>query len=442
MWGRNMRILCLTLAAALLSTMIRSPLAADRTARSWAPDFYSDNAQLEAFVRQALGANPGLQESMARYRAALQQVAQATALPDPMLNYNQFLRSVETRVGPQLTSVVLSQKFPWFGELDVRGQAVLKEAAALYQAYRARQREIINLVKQAYYELSYLDRAIAINEEERLLLAHYERLAQSRFAAGQGLQQAVIKIQAELTRTLDRLKVLRRQRETGAAQLNTLMDQPPERPLGRVPELDLPRANLELPGLYELGEKNRPELKASFARVEKNEKAIQLAKKDFWPDFTIGAGFTNVGDRGDLPGVLMPPPDNGKNAFSFSIGVNIPIWRDKYRAGVLEATESLIAERKNYLNLRNEMEFSIRDQTLRLETLLEQIDLFERVLIPQAEESLRSTESAYETGQVGSLDLLDGERFLLDVKLVRVRYRADYLKALSALERAVGTRFP
>jgi outer membrane protein TolC len=56
--------------------------------------------------------------------------------------------------------------------------------------------------------------------------------------------------------------------------------------------------------------------------------------------------------------------------------------------------------------------------------------LFENALIPQAEESLRSTEAAYETGQLGVLDLLDSERVLLNVRLVNARYYSDFLLAL------------
>ena len=224
--------------------------------------------------------------------------------------------------------------------------------------------------------------------------------------------------------------------------LNTVMSRAPEEPIPVVQGLPLPPVNLDLDRLYALGERNREELKAVGARIEKNEQAIELAKKDFWPDLNLGAGFINVGQRNDLAGVLVPPPDNGKNAFNFSIGVNIPIWRNKYRARELEATETLIAERQNYRTLRNEMEFTIRDQVIRLQTLRQQIDLFEKALVPQAEEALRSSESAYETGQAGALDLLDSERMLLEIRLMNARYYADYLAALSQMERAIGTRFP
>jgi outer membrane protein TolC len=88
------------------------------------------------------------------------------------------------------------------------------------------------------------------------------------------------------------------------------------------------------------------------------------------------------------------------------------------------------------------MEYSIRDQVVRMQTLRDQLDLYEEVLIPQAEEALRSSESAYETAQLGILDLLDSERFLLRSRLMFARYNADFLRAMTDLERAVGTKFP
>ena len=433
----------LVFLAGSLLTLVPSPdLQGQEPLTQEAPEFYAENSQLEEYAHRALQHNPALQESLARYRAALQRIPQVTALPDPMLTFTQFIRSAETRVGPQLNTLMLSQKFPWFGKLDLKGKVVFKEAATQYQAYRAQEREIISLIKRAFYDLGYVDRAVEIRQEDQLLLEHYEDLAQIRYTTGQGLQQAVIKIQAEITKVINRLKILDQQRMSLVARLNTLMDRPPEESLPPVGLLSLPQPTLNLEELYKLGEQNRQELKATMAQIEKSEQSIELAKKDYWPNVILGAGVINVGEREDPAGILLPPPDNGKNAYSFSVGINIPIHREKYNAGVLESTETLIANRKQYLNIRNEMEFSIRDQVIRIETLREQVDLFEQVLILQAEEALRSTESAYATGQLGALDLLDSERVLLELRLINARYYTDYLQALANLERAIGTKFP
>jgi outer membrane protein TolC len=275
-----------------------------------------------------------------------------------------------------------------------------------------------------------------------MLLTHYEGLAQARYAGGQGLQQAVLKIQSEITKILNRLETLNQQRLSLAAKLNSLMDRAPDRPIPEVEPPGLPSVNLPLEELCKLGEENRQELKAVRALIGRSEKALALSQKDRWPAFTIGATFINVGRRDDPAGRETPPPDNGKNAFSLSVGLTIPLWGDKYDAGVQDAVGELSAERYRYSHLRNNMELAIRDLASRLETLQRQVSLFEGALIPQAEETLHSTEAAYETGQLGVLDLLDSERILLELRLARARLHSDYLGALAALERALGTQFP
>ena len=153
-------------------------------------DFYAAAPDLRAYVSEALERNPTAFGSLARYRAARQRVPQVTALPDPVVSFTQALRSVETRVGPQLNSVTLSQTFPWFGTLELRGRVALLEATALFHRYQATQRAIVADVKEAYYELAYVDADLDLAREEQSLLEHYETLARARYATGNGLQQA------------------------------------------------------------------------------------------------------------------------------------------------------------------------------------------------------------------------------------------------------------
>ena len=107
-----------------------------------------------------------------------------------------------------------------------------------------------------------------------------------------------------------------------------------------------------------------------------------------------------------------------------------------------QATDQVAAGEQARATVVNGIEQDVRDQVIALQTLADQIDLFERVLIPQAHEAQRSTEAAYQTGQAGVLDLLDSERVLFDVRLANSKQQSDYLIALARLERAVGTKFP
>ena len=398
--------------------------------------------QLAALVQEALERHPALDESLARYRSALQRVPQATALPEPMFEVGPGPRMAETRVGPQMLMMSISQEFPWFGKLAERGRVAAKEAAVQREMRETQRAEIVRQVKLAYFELAYADRAMRIIEEEQELLRHFDTLAQAQYSQGTGLQQAVLKLQAEITRTQNRLETLRLRRADAETSLNTLMDRPPESPIPPVEPRVFIVESLDLDSLYGAARDERPEIKAAFLEIERNEKRIDAARKEHWPDFRLEAGYIAVGKRGDAPGVLMPPPDNGKDIYNLSVGVKLPIRKRKYDAAVMEATEDFLASREGYRRTLNDVQAAIRSQAFRLETLKEQISLFEKALLPQTEQALRSTESAYATGSVGVLELLDSERTLLEIRLSLARFQTDYMKTLAELERAIGSAFP
>jgi len=398
--------------------------------------------QLAEYIARAVDRNPAVRESFARYRAALQKAPQAGALPDPMLEVTQYARTPESRVGPQTTALSVQQRFPWFGKRSDRRNAAAKDAEALAQVYEAQKAETVRRVKLAYYDLAYVDRAIVITEEDLDLLRHYETLAQARYAQGVGLQQAPVKLQAEITRALNRLETLRRQRIDAEAVLNTLMDLPANEPLPRAALPGLPQVEIELETLYARARNRRPEIHAALLKAEAEEKRIHLARREGKPDVTVGAGFTNVLGRRDPAGRLMPPPDDGKDIYRVTVGVNLPIFRRKYKAGVLEATEHFLASKENYREAVNDAELSVRSAGFRIETIRRQLGLFQDALLPQAEQALRSIETAYSTGEAGVLDLLDSERTLLDVRLGLAQLRSDYMKSLAEMERAIGSAFP
>jgi cobalt-zinc-cadmium efflux system outer membrane protein len=424
----------------MLSRMI---LVLSFAVTSFAQSYTTNNdEQLKLYLDQALDRNPAVRQSFNRYQASLQRLPQVRSLPDPMLGFTQYVRDPETRVGPQTTMLMLSQQFPWFGKLSDKEKIAAKETLMAREQYEGQRDEIVRQVKLAYYSLSYIDRALEITQEDLALLQHYETLAQARYSQGVGLQQAVVKLQAEITRDRNRLEELDSRRVDAEAVLNTLRDLPARSPVARVPLPTRPEAPIDYDKLYEIGRRQRPEVQAGLLQIERDEKRIQLAKKSYWPDFTIGASFVNVEGRSDMPGRLNPPEQNGKNIYSVTAGINIPIHRRKYDAAVLEATQDQIASREGYRNVLNSVESSIRAIGFRVRTLEEQIALFEKTLLPQAEQALRSTEAAYSTGTLGVLDLLDSERVLLEVRLGLAQFYSEYMKSLAEMERAIGAPFP
>lgn len=429
-------------AVAILPALPAAGGVQPRSGPDSGPDYYAGEPELRRCADSAIEQHPALLASRANYQASRQRIPQVTALPDPTLNVSQALRSVETRVGSQTGGITVTQSLPWFGARDLRGRVAMSEADAQFLLLQAEEREVIARVKRTFYDIAYLDAALRLLEEERSLLGHYETLARARYSTGQGLQQAVIRLQAELTRISDRQRQLTGQRRMLAVNLNTLCARSPETAVPPIPGIEPPAVSLDRAHLLDLGERNRQELGAAAALIEASEDAVELTGMNFRPRFTASLALTNVAGR-DPAEVLGPlPPDEGKNSVSLSLGVSLPVWQESYRAGVEEAGHRLTANRRRLEEARDAMENAVELALIRVETIEEQLALLETVLIPQSEETLRATETAYETGQVGVLDLLDGERVQLDVLRMRARYVSDFLIALADLERGIGTRVP
>ena len=397
---------------------------------------------LAALINEALRGNPRVRGAFHEYQAAQSRVPQAASLPNPTLSFTQHVRGPETRVGPQSSSVSLSQALPWFGMLSDRREIAAAESAIRSESYEEQRDEVVRQVKLAYYDLAYLDRALRITEEEEQLLIHYEALAQARYSQGFGQQQGVVKLQAEVTRVLNRRQVLLGQRTDFEAALNVLANRPVDTPIAPVEIGERPAADVDGELLHAAGLDERSEVRSARLRIESGGHAVRLAQRRYQPDFTVGVAWGNVLGRRDDPGRGNPPPDNGRDTYSLTFGASIPVFRSSYEAGVQEATARLSAAEEAYRDAVNRVAFAVRSTGFRITTIEGQLALFERALLPQAEQALRTTEEAYSGGVTGVLELLDSEEVLLDVRLGLARLQADYMKALADMERAIGSAFP
>jgi cobalt-zinc-cadmium efflux system outer membrane protein len=393
---------------------------------------------LRELVRDTLERNPTLATAIATARASLYEAPQVQALPDPMVGVTGYVSSPETRVGPQRLMATVSQRLPWFGKRSLREQAALHQSEALVSAVVAHRLGLVTEVRRLAYEIAFLDAYSKVVETDRDTLIHYEQLARARYASGVGIEQGVIKIQAEITKDDNRLLDIATRRATLEATLNALRDRPQESP---IPEIALPAETRSAPPLEALRARAleaRPELDAAEAGVARADTLVELARKDYKPDVTLGATYGLLTGRTDLGAGLMPPADNGKDVFGISLSLNLPIKRGKLDAGLEEATERRLAAVERKRDVTTMIDRALGELVERLRLTGQQVRLFERVLIIQAEQSLQSAESGYAAGTLNSLDLLDAERVLLEVRTGTERARADHAVALARLEGAIA----
>lgn len=393
---------------------------------------------LRQLVAEVLARNPQLAALAARARAADQRAPQVRSLPDPMASLTYFLATPETRVGPQQAAASVSQRLPWFGTLRLRERAALLDAAAAHAAVEAKRLALVTVTRKLSYELAFLDEQARVVGEDRTTLQHYDELAQARYASGVGLAQAVVKIQAEITRAEARLLDIDERRAAVVAELNVLRDRPGLEPVSvsGIPAAAPLTASFE--GLSAQARARRPELLGASLEVESSSVRVELAKKGSAPDVTVGLTYTLVGPREDAAGRLNPPEGNGDDILGLSGGVNLPVWRDRVRAGVEEAVQSRLAAEERHRAVAAEIDGRLGDLSARLPLLYDQLRLYDDVLSAQAEQSLLSAEAAYATGTVSALDLLDAERVLFDVRIAAERVRADHAIAVAQIEGEVG----
>lgn len=392
-----------------------------------------EDAQLNDYLAYAALNNPQLEAAFNRWKAALEMVSQARTLPDPRFNYGYFIQEVETRVGPQEQRVGLSQMFPWFGKLKLRGEAALEGANAAQQRYEAAKLKLFDEVKQAYYELYYLGRAIGIAEENVELLKYFEELARSKYEAGTALHADVIKAQVELDRLRDRLRTLLDVKQPTLARLNAALNRPSDAPLPWPTNFPPAQISTNTPALVEQLRAANPELKSLDFLAEKEKANIALAKKEFYPDVTLGVDYVDTGNA------LNPAtPDSGKDPVMAGFSVNIPLWWGKYRAGVREAESRYTATLQERQDRANLLTTDLKLALFKYQDAERKIALYRDALIPKADENVKVIQRSFEAGKSDFLSLIDAERILLEFQLTYERAVANREQGLSTVEKLVG----
>jgi outer membrane protein TolC len=391
---------------------------------------------LRELLKEAEERNPEIIAAKNKWQSAKDIIGARGALPDPQLSINQYVESVETRVGPIKRAYGLKQKLPFYGKRGLKAEIATKEAEALKASYETVRQEVIRRVKIAYYDLFYLSKINDITDDEKQILNRFERIATIKYETGKGSQQNILKIQVEISRLEDRLLTLVNRKKTVEARLNTLLDRPSDHAVKKLVQPELRDFFYIKQELIRMARDHRPELKMGDAWIEKSDRAIILAKKEYYPDLTIGANYIEIDD-----GPLMVR-DNGQDAFNVVLSINIPLWRKKLSSQVQSASKMVTAQKNTYKSILNQTLFEIEDNLFKIETARETTNLYRNVLIPQAEQSLESAEVGYITGVVNFLDLLDAERVLLKIQFDYWKSYTDYVKRIADMERAVGIDLP
>ena len=406
----------------------RSLTSARQTGAPQGPSTES-TAFLAVLIDEALQKNPGVQSALHAVEAQRRRVPQAKTLPDPTVgvgwagNITPF--SVQDGDPSSYRGVSASQQLLYPGKLKLRGEIASKEADAAYWDYEAARRRVTAAVKSAYYDYFYYDKAIEITQKDKDLLQKLAAIAEARYRVGKGIQQDVLKAQTEISLLLQRLTVLEQQRKTAQVRLNTLLARDPEGSLPPAANVEQTNLNYSLEQLYQFGRENDTGVHRQQQMIQRNELAVDLAQKDYYPDMNVAYLYQQ---RPGLPDM---------NGFMFTI--NVPVfYRTKQREAVRQSTEEKISTQRSKDDRQNELNFELKQQYLAAKASDELLRLYSQGVVPQASLALESSMSSYQVGNVDFLSVLGNFSTVLNYEISYYRELANYQMALAQMETIVG----
>ena len=424
----------------LVVTISRGLLAEDRpttpkvTAQTGneatAPGSNSTVLNLNEVVGIALAKNPSIHSAAHTVSAERAKVRPAGALPDPIFgvgwmgNIQPF--SVQAGDPSSYRSVSAMQTLPFPGKRSLRGQIANKEVGASQWDLESVRRRVVADVKAAYYDYWYYDKAIRTTEENRDLLSKLCQIAETRYRVGKGMQADVLRSQVELSILLQKQTTLEQQRATAQARLNTLLARDPDSPLP--PAADVAGSSplsYSLAELYKLARENDPEYQRMQKMVERNQLAMNLAHKDYFPDLSVGYMYQQRPAMPDMQG--------------FTFTVNIPVfYKSKQREEVRQAKEEELSASSARDNRQNEFYFDLKQNYLAAKASENLLKLFSQGLVPQSSLALESSMSAYQVGNVDFLTLIGNFTTVLNYQTDYYRELANYQTSLARIEAVTG----
>ncbi len=385
---------------------------------------------LETFVAEALANSKELYAAREQIAAAQARVVSAGTLADPMISAGltnipvggiSLDRDVMSGV-----EFMLSREVATSARRRLRGDIQSAEVAALLERYESIQNGIAREVKRAYIDLQYLDEAMDIAEQNRLLASDVLAVAESQYSTGKVMQQDVFQSQVQLSRMLDSLVLLRRQRAAAVTRMNRLLYRPRQQQIGRLPRLAL--ISGQLPPLADSWKADNSVLRESLARVRQADRQLELANEWRRPDYSLSFGYMI---RKRVP----DQPMSGDDMWAASIGIGLP-WlnRTPHEQEVKAAEADRRGVEHNLGAQINDISARLEELRVEIERAEEQLSLVETGLLPQSEGALAASRSAYMTGKSDALNVLNNQLNLYNLQTERILLLRDHEQNMAELE--------
>jgi len=389
--------------------------------------------KLADLLSEAEKNNPQIQAARQSAESARQVQTQVATLPDPQVMVQHFSvgspRPFAGYTNSDFAYIGLgfSQDIPYPGKLRLRGEIAKKDAEVMQQQVESVRRSVLSQVKTAYVQLSYLARRATILDSDGELLKQVVQAAEARYRSGMGNQEEVLKAQIERTKLLREITM--NQLESGKAQaaLKQLLGRTQTSPDIEREELAETGTTHTFEELLDAAKKNNPDIAAAQESIAKQGLQVDLAKKDFYPDFNVQYMWQRT-DATQFRAYYMA-----------TFGMRIPIYRGRRQQKELAQAKAEQNRARSESETREQQTaFALRQEYLTQEKSAELLKIYREGLMPQARAELQAGMAAYESNRQDFQALLAS---FLDVLKLDEEYwqtLAEHETALARLEEMTG----
>ena len=404
------------------------PLAAALGAPAFAgeaPVTPGEEPALVALVEEALAKNPDVQGAQDAVRAARNRPPQARSLANPMLSAGYTNDGWRPTLGTQeMTTLAFmgAQDLPYPGKRRLRGEIAEREADQTEQQLERVRLGVAARVRRAYFGLVLTRDLLDLIREQEEIWKQIEGVARARYTVGQGAQQDVLRVQIEVTRIEQLRAEQQAEAEIRLAELNRLLDRPAELPLETPTRLGLRPEQESLEAVLPMLEAISPELEATALAVERDRLGIELARKEWKPDFSVQGAYMN---RGGLDAMWQA-----------GIGISFPAYRKRLSAGLAEAEARRSASERAAASVRLQLRFRTQERLSQLRATRKVAEIYGGGVIPQDRMSVDAAIANYQTGKVPFIAVLEALTTLYNDRATHLGLLANHERIHASLQEA------
>jgi outer membrane protein TolC len=397
----------------------------------------ADTLTLAAAYAEAAARNPMLRAERERADAVAAMRRSAGLPPDPQVQLgimNASLPDLRTDMPTSMApSIQVMQMVPFPGKLGLAGRiagrdAEIAAAGAAEAGWMVRGRAAM-----AFYEVYRADRQITVMRETLALLRTFEAVARAMYGAGTGRQADVLRAGVEVSRMEADVARMQAMRAAAAARLNAALGRPAGTPVRAVALAPLPLGVPSPDTLRAWALEDRPLLLRQRLAVARAQDQARLARREIWPDFTLGVQY---GERRD-PGM------GTERMGSLMLGFTVPVFARQRQFAMRR--EAAAMERMAGAELQDavvQAEARIAELAAELERARTLVRLYRGQVLPQAEAAVQSALASYRVGAVDFMTLVDAQMAVNGFRQELFALLADYGTAVAGLEMVLGRQLP